>query len=91
MNGGGKPAAEQFLKNHAPAEKHVATLARRMIINSDVYANAFSYEQIQYWGAQSSVIPSLCGSSILSLSGKTKKKNLSTSASRNVGTDRERF
>ena len=43
--GGVKPAAEQFLKNHAPAEKHVATLARRMIINSDVYANAFSYEQ----------------------------------------------
>ncbi len=43
--GGVKPAAEQFLKNHAPAEKHVATLARRMIINSDVYANAFTYEQ----------------------------------------------
>lgn len=43
--GGIKPAADQLLKNHAPAEKHVATLARRMIINSDVYANAFSYEQ----------------------------------------------
>ena len=88
--GGVKPAAEQFLKNHAPAEKHVATLARRMIINSDVYANAFSYEQIQYWGHSHRSYPHFAAA-VFSVFPARQKKPLSTSASRNVGTDRERF
>lgn len=43
--GGIRPAAEKFINDNAPAERHVATLARRMIINSDVYANDFSFEE----------------------------------------------
>ena len=44
-HGGIVPAAKEFLKNHAPAEKHVAALARRMIMNSDVFYSALDAKE----------------------------------------------
>ena len=43
--GGVTQAAQKFLKDLAPGEKHVANLARRMIINNDVFANNFTRKE----------------------------------------------
>ena len=43
--GGVTQAAQKLLEDLAPGEKHVANLARRMIINSDVFANNFTRKE----------------------------------------------
>jgi hypothetical protein len=51
-NGGVVKAVELFLADKAPADGHVAAIARRMLLNSDVYADAIPYKDRVKLGEQ---------------------------------------
>lgn len=51
-NGGVVKAVELFLADKVPADGHVAAIARRMLLNSDVYADAIPYKDRVKLGEQ---------------------------------------